>query len=408
MNNLARALAAASLTAHYGRQDPTTGGRAGVSKSHDSELIALASAKLRFLPEPTPDEVDRQERSKHKLLAKFELSPFVATNEETFEDWVDEAAASIRRHNLCQSLFKQAWLNVADQGTAALLDDLQATSCEDLVHQVAKALYHSNRYVTQLEVKIVEGRRHASVRAGVRWLEKMICRYLRLCARRAWKPSIHNQRLRQSLLACVPESVEDKVRELQASSVLTYQNLLKACLHAEDNLARIEERTTVALALQATPEPSAGRSARRCYACGSTEHMRPKCPLKDKYCAACGKKGHVDSYCKNTALKDSSGALKMLVEPRPGSLNVKIPHDRTKADHLNRAATILGKFRDDVTRRAKRKPSSDSQRKSSPKKKAKVKPMMIAAALAEALGVDFSASESDLESDYGDSVECGK
>jgi hypothetical protein len=41
-----------------------------------------------------------------------------------------------------------------------------------------------------------------------------------------------------------------------------------------------------------------------CYNCGSTAHMRSKCPEKPHKCSNCGKTGHLEKFCRKTNRKE--------------------------------------------------------------------------------------------------------
>ena len=94
------------------------------------------------------------------------------------------------------------------------------------------------------------------------------------------------------------------------------------------------------------PEDVATEGQRMCIRCMRPGHTAATCRLKGERCYNCGKLGHLAVGCKNFAVKDNRGRVQTLVEPRPGSTNVRYRQDRTNIDKMTTAESIITMLRE--------------------------------------------------------------
>ena len=52
---------------------------------------------------------------------------------------------------------------------------------------------------------------------------------------------------------------------------------------------------------------SGGPALRACFCCGSTDHLRVSCPVRDGFCAHCGRRGHTVDVCWNRGNGQGAG-----------------------------------------------------------------------------------------------------
>ena len=51
-------------------------------------------------------------------------------------------------------------------------------------------------------------------------------------------------------------------------------------------------------------EEDGGRAPRKCYGCGSVNHLKPDCPKRDHVCTICGRRGHIEIVCHTREKKE--------------------------------------------------------------------------------------------------------
>ena len=74
--------------------------------------------------------------------------------------------------------------------------------------------------------------------------------------------------------------------------------------------------------------------ARSCYCCGSAEHFRAACPLRDCFCARCGRRGHTVDVCRARGKRAGGRRYRERRSAAPAVVNVRPPqHVTANSDH---------------------------------------------------------------------------
>ena len=167
-------------------------GAAPRSSSSNGESIPwIPPTRSRFPLQISEKAEDRQLNEREKVLNRIKLEPFSPKTEEQLEDWVDIAAGQISRQNVCLILFQEAWMAAATPAYARRVGNIvDAENHEDLVSKVALVLFPVSDYVQEVEDKVRQGFRQATVLEADHYCQELLDRYVRLCRRREWEVSI--------------------------------------------------------------------------------------------------------------------------------------------------------------------------------------------------------------------------
>ena len=343
----------------------TNGGLTGCTCAVFEDIKWLAGESPRFPRQPSEDEQNLQLESRERVLAKIKLNSFNPKNEEDLEDWVDEAAIQVRRYRLCPTLFNEAWASVAENTARKVIESYsQGGGYEDVVRYVAKKMFPSSRYVTQLERELWTGTSWNTVLEASQWLYNQAARYVRLCERRGRELCITNTLLRETAERCLPTMVRRNM--IRAGVRGRLEDLMDRAYEIEGNLLR--ERTEIPEPLGVMPveedELMDSRSvasatsnrpsgSKKCPGCGRN-HYYKDCRYKKHRCVNCNVVGHIKRACPNTVEKDRHGRVVTRVTPKPGSTTINIRKDRTALDHLFTAAEVIEMFKEMTLTRSKR------------------------------------------------------
>ena len=318
-------------------------------------------------------ETEAQLDKSSKILARINLTPFAAEDEEAMEDWLDLTGRKIRQEQLCVLMFQRAWSAAADEAVAAMISAIATPSNhEELVDRVALQLYPASRYSFKLEHELLHGQRHRSTVLAIQWLRNRVARYLRLAHRREIFVTLNLQRLQETLLQSLPESVENEVRRLRYHTTLHEIEADAAIIEAE--FKRREGQIPPPMSVfPATIQPNEHKRDERfdagventeherlvngrrvyghCMCCGNKGHFANACRHRNSRCFNCKRLGHISSNCRNFAKKDARGRVKTLVEPTEGGIKITHASDRTQPEKLSTAEDLLTKIRESVVRK---------------------------------------------------------
>jgi len=261
---------------------------------------------------------------------------------------VDQAAARLKTQRICYSLFKEAWEGSSSQVLAPVIKLAEETeSYEKLVDEVAKELFPKSRYVEELEEAIFISTRQRSAREARLAMQLASQRYLRLCDRWNRDPTISDIKYINVCLKAMPKPVEDEIR-LEKEQYGDLDALFARALEVEEELKRQGKSvmvTTVPEQEEATivlPATTTERSkVRKCYICGSTEHLKRECTIQRPRCSNCGRTGHISIGCRSQVERDEQGRIKHVVTPSRGSVTTQVRVDGTVPERVTSAKQVL-------------------------------------------------------------------
>lgn len=383
-----------------------------------TELEELITGKRRF-PIITQADAEHQLDDNRKYIRRLALEPFRAVTEEQLEDWLDLHAGSVMANRVCVQIFQEAWIAVCPPGIAMALGSIEASGThEELIDEIAKVLFRHSRYFFDLEKEIFLGKRHGSVMEAEFWLREKLARYERLARRHSHDLGLSDTRLREVFLSSLPVQVEVEVRRIRSLKAIKEQIKEAAAIEAE--VIRVNGTLSVPMGVMTAMEIDDdnekggrlakrqhvnGRSPNECISCGGKGHWRKDCMYKDYRCRECNEVGHISRVCRNHVTKDNKGRVTTLVRVKPGSTEAKLRSDRTQADKLTSAESVLQLVKDMAARRAARavenRKVKQKQKGWIPKRETKDHPVNLVEEESQEASSVESGDEKDLSSLMG-------
>lgn len=328
--------------------------------------IEVAMSLPRFPFTLTGKEEEYQQEKRLKILQQINLPKFDPRDEEDFENWVDDVAATVTRLRVSVAIFHEAWISVAAPYCAAKIRMIgPAASHEEIVNQVAQAMNWRGSYIDKIERQIYQLDRKRSVREARISVELKIARLYRLCQRWQVPFTVSDRRLRQIALDSLPLIIEEDYHrtgqqlswhlmweraEMQEDWMIRRLGRLPEPLHSYPAYPGIEQRPTDT---EDDAQMASGKEKKRkkrednetvrknCKACGQTNHYTKECRYLNARCFKCQVIGHISRVCPNLAIKDQRGRVETIVTPKPSKIVTEQRRDKTKLDKLTSAQSTI-------------------------------------------------------------------
>ncbi|KAK9703067.1 hypothetical protein QE152_g29550 [Popillia japonica] len=170
-----------------------------------------------------------------------------------------------------------------------------------------------------------EGESIANFQAELKKLTKNCNYFCENCK----KPTL-NTHLRSQFIKGVRDN-EIRVRLLQQSTNITFEEAVKLALAIESSKQEIHKQDNIKLKTSDTKSNSAKF---KCFKCGKNNHKANECKAKNLHCETCGKSGHVKYVCFKTKRGKQKKAINSINQINKGKCDkyiVEVQIEQKKA-----------------------------------------------------------------------------
>jgi len=172
----------------------------------------------------------------------------------------------------------------------------------------------------------------------------------------------------QFIRSCTDEKLRDEFLKVDRPTLREFNRVIKNYERRQATSSALDDKKVLVKQVKAPPtKPSDGKGKktsysrpRQCFACGSLEHIRTTCPVKDQNCQYCGKRGHQEAVCRTKVWKQAanktggnpekkSQARKVRIEESDDDTEEEEPEQQVTA-HIRHRISAVSSYSTDTPR----------------------------------------------------------